>query len=417
MKKFMEDVFFKPGEGVEFNYTETDYDILEKSLIKMMSVSEVYRKVALWIWYKLRPVYIFICVKQEKSGKQMHISGLRVGNAEDIAALIKDRNVSNVPETQIYVHKTNSISLPYLHGNGNTGLVFLGHPKANTPYTHEQIRGILPVLRILNKALLSCETHRVTSERERLKDAFSRYVAPDIVQGIVADSYRLRLGGEKKFLSCIFTDIEGFTSMCDGMDPDRVVKILNIYLNEMSQVVISLGGVIDKFEGDAIMAFFGAPHELPDHALRCCLAALRMKRMESVLNDQLMSAGLITKPLLTRIGVNTGDMVIGNIGSLQRLDFTVIGRNVNIASRLENANKKFSTSILISGETYNLVKDYFDCKRIGLVHLRGIEAAIETFELCGQKEGIDLNYNYLNTIAAYNNSSEDVEAADELEEI
>lgn len=413
----MENDFFKPGEGVDFNYTETDYDILEKSLLKTITISEVYRKVAMWIWSRLKPSYIFICTAQEKTGNQTHISGLRVGNAEDIASLLKERTLANMPETQTFVHKTNTISLPYLQGNGETGFIFLGHLKTKLPYTHEQIREVLPVLRILNKALLSCETYRVTSERERLQDAFSRYVAPDIVQGIMADTYKLRLGGEKKFLSCIFTDIEGFTSMCDGIDPGRVVKILNIYLNEMSQVIISLGGVIDKFEGDAIMAFFGAPHELPDHALRCCLAALRMKRMESVLNDQLLSAGLITKPLITRIGVNTGDMVIGNIGSLQRLDFTVIGRNVNIASRLENANKKFDTSILISRETYNLVKDYFDCNRIGLVHLRGIEAAIETFELCGQKEGVNLNYNYLNTIAAYNNSSEEEELADELEEI
>lgn len=406
--------FFKHGESVDLNYTETAYDVLEKSLIKIVSASEVYRKVALWIWSKLKPSYIFICVSQEQIGNQMHISGLRVGVAEDIVALLKERNLSNVPETQLYVHETNSISLPFFQGNGNVGFIFLGQPKKKYCYTHEQIREIIPVLRILNKSLLLCETYRVSSERQRLQDAFSRYVAPDIVQGIVSDTYKLRLGGEKKFLSCIFTDIEGFTSMSDGLDPDRVVKILNIYLNEMSQVVISLGGVIDKFEGDAIMAFFGAPHELPDHAVRCCLAALRMKRMEAVLNDQLISAGLITKPLVTRIGINTGDMVIGNIGSLQRLDFTVIGRNVNIASRLENANKKLSTNILISGTTYNLVKDYFDCNRIGLVRLRGIEAAIETFELCGQKLGIDLNYEHLYSVTS-NDNLEDV--AEEMEEI
>jgi adenylate cyclase len=172
-----------------------------------------------------------------------------------------------------------------------------------------------------------------------------------------------------------------------------------MYLTEMSQVIISLGGTIDKFEGDAIMAFFGAPHELPDHAVRCCLAALRMKRMEKVLNDQLIREGLITTPLFTRIGINSGDMVVGNVGSLQRLDYTVIGSNVNIASRLENANKDFNTSVLISGSTYELVKDYFECSCLGHVTLKGVRRPVEVYQLMEQKAGVDLIYDNLRSSA------------------
>lgn len=410
----MNDEFLRPGEGSNFIYKETEFDILERALIRMTSVAEIYQHVTRWILSKLHPSYVVIAVEQEKSGGTGYISVLQAGNTDKIPHFLSDRIRLGISNRQVFVHKTCAISVPYSLGNGTGGFIFLGKPKTQEAFTQSQVRELLPVVRILNKALLACEAHRVGTERKRLEDAFSHYVSPDIVQGVMNNPEKLTLGGEKKFLSCIFTDIEGFTSLSDGMDPAKVVKLLNIYLNEMSQVIISLGGVIDKFEGDAIMAFFGAPKEFKDHAVRCCLAALRMKRMEKLLNDQLMSEKLITKPLVTRVGVNSGDMVIGNIGSLQRLDFTVIGRNVNIASRLENANKSFETGILISGATYELVKDYFDCRRIGRVQLRGISVPIETFELCGQKEGVSLKYDNFPTFNAY----EDMEdIAEELEEI
>ena len=135
-----------------------------------------------------------------------------------------------------------------------------------------------PIARIMGKAILLLETGRYKKEKNQLQSAFSKYVSPDVVDQIIHHPEVMRLGGEKQFLSCIFTDLQGFTAMSDSMDPVKLVRVLNMYLNEMSEVIIALGGTIDKFEGDAIMAFFGAPIPMEDHAIRCCKAALRMKK-------------------------------------------------------------------------------------------------------------------------------------------
>jgi adenylate cyclase len=183
----------------------------------------------------------------------------------------------------------------------------------------------------------------------------------------------------------MFTDLQGFTTLSDSMDPVKLVRVLNMYLNEMSEVILALGGTIDKFEGDAIMAFFGAPIPMSDHAIKCCKAALRMKKMETIINNQLMAEKILTQPLHTRIGINSGDMVVGNVGSLKRIDYTIIGGNVNIAARIETVNKDYNTSVLIGEQTYELVKDYFVTRMVDTVKLRGISKPVVVYELLGEK--------------------------------
>ena len=388
----MENEELKPGECTEIVFKETEYDVLERKLILLSDPHDVYKAVAEWI------------IRRVHSGFVMFYADIR-GSDTKIQYLIKMKDEECDPESYVterreadagydvaFFHPSGCLSLPYKPRQTSIGFIYLGPSSDGSNYTREQTKRLMPVIRILNKALLYCEADMTREERNRLQDAFSHYVSPDVVEDILHNPDMIRLGGEKKFLTCIFTDLQGFTSLSDSMDPILLVRVLNMYLNEMSQVIISLGGTIDKFEGDAIMAFFGAPHELQDHAVRCCLAALRMKRMEKVLNDQLIHEELINAPLFTRIGINSGDMVVGNVGSMQRLDYTIIGSNVNIASRLENANKDYNTSILISGATYELVKDFFDCTSLGHVMLKGVRKPVEVYQLEGQKEGVSLHY-------------------------
>lgn len=389
----------KPGEYTKISFTDTEYDILERKLVLFTKPHDVYRTISEWIIDRMNPVFIFFYADMHNNGPKIRYC-IKQKNTECAAgSYIDERKNASVGCDAAFFHRSGCLSLPYKPRSTSMGCIFIGPSADGKKTIHGQTKPLMPVIRILNKALLYCEADAARRERNRLQDAFSHYVSPDVVQDILHNPDTIRLGGEKKFLTCIFTDLQGFTPLADSMDPILLVRVLNMYLTEMSQVIISLGGTIDKFEGDAIMAFFGAPHELPDHAVRCCLAALRMKRMEKVLNDQLIREGLITTPLFTRIGINSGDMVVGNVGSLQRLDYTVIGSNVNIASRLENANKDFNTSVLISGSTYELVKDYFECSCLGHVTLKGVRRPVEVYQLMEQKAGVDLIYDNLRSSA------------------
>ena len=248
------------------------------------------------------------------------------------------------------------------------------------------MREMIPVVRTLNHVLVYLEAMKSRRERDMMRFAFSKYVSSDVVESLIENPEEVELGGKRAELSVIFTDLREFTSLSETLAPENLVKILNMYFSEMSEVIFGLGGTIDKFEGDAIMAFFGAPHTLVDHAVRCCLAALRLRRMERILNEQLVSSGLVSSPLYTRIGVNSGDMVVGNIGSASRFEYTIIGSNVNIASRIEDCNKKYGTQILISGRTFDMVKDFFVCRFVERTSLKGVSAPVDLYELVEESE-------------------------------
>ncbi|MFP4068233.1 MAG: CHASE2 domain-containing protein, partial [Spirochaetaceae bacterium] len=151
-------------------------------------------------------------------------------------------------------------------------------------------------------------------ERSFIKNAFSHYLSTDVINDLISDPSKLSLGGEKKYLTAFFTDVKGFSTISEQLDPTDLVKLLNSYLTEMSNIILDQRGTIDKYEGDAIISFFGAPVEYTDHAARACRSALRMKRMEAILNEHVTSENLSPNPLHTRIGINTGEMVVGNMG-------------------------------------------------------------------------------------------------------
>jgi adenylate cyclase len=221
------------------------------------------------------------------------------------------------------------------------------------------------------------------SEREKqfIRKAFSTYVSDDVVKEIIADPSRLQLGGTKRHMTAIFTDVQGFSTISEKLDPESLVSLLNRYLTFMSDAILEEQGTIDKYEGDAIIAFFGAPMPLPDHALRACESAISMRRIEVDLNKKIMEEKLSPSPLLTRIGINTGDMVAGNMGTGNKMNYTIMGNAVNLAARLEGVNKQYGTWILASDDTVRETEGRILTRRLDRVRVVGINEPVRLHEL------------------------------------
>jgi adenylate cyclase len=247
---------------------------------------------------------------------------------------------------------------------------------------------LLAVLAMISAVIVREIISYAGSEREKqfIRKAFSTYVSQDVVKEIIADPSRLQLGGTMRHMSAIFTDIQGFSTISEKLDPEKLVHLLNLYLSAMSDVVLQEKGTIDKYEGDAIIAFFGAPMELPDHALRACLSAITMKRIEKELNETIMKDGLSPTPLLTRIGINTGNMVAGNMGTGNKMNYTIMGNAVNLAARLEGVNKQYGTWILASDATIRETEGKILTRRLDRVRVVGINEPIQLHELLNTME-------------------------------
>jgi len=188
----------------------------------------------------------------------------------------------------------------------------------------------------------------VTEERQKkaIKSAFSQYVQKEYVDSIAEDPGKLKLGGQQKELTVLFSDMSNFTSISEFLSPQELSSFLNDYLTDMTRIVFEHGGTLDKFIGDAVMAFWGAPVDQPDHALRACRCALAMQAHLAERADEWEKRGY--PPVSIRIGINTGPMIVGNMGSRDRFNYTVLGDAVNLGARLEPLNKKYGTKIIIS---------------------------------------------------------------------
>lgn len=225
-------------------------------------------------------------------------------------------------------------------------------------------------------------TYRVVNEQQEkkyIRQTFSKFVSKSVVDELLKDPSKVKLGGDKKILTVLFSDIRGFTSISEKLTPEELVEHLNIYLQGMTDIVIKTDGTLDKYIGDAIMAFWGAPIEMEDHALKACRAALEMMEALKVMNSRWEKEG---KPILDiGIGINTGDMVVGNMGSSSRMDYTLMGDNVNLGSRLEGTNKFYSTHIIISEFTYQYVKDNVIVRELDLIRVKGKALPVKIYEL------------------------------------
>jgi len=216
---------------------------------------------------------------------------------------------------------------------------------------------------------------------DQLNKAFSTYLSEDVVKEIIDDPAKLQLGGIKRHMTAMFTDIRDFTKISEALSPEKLVEMLNHYLSAMSNVILDQKGTIDKYEGDAILAFFGAPHKLPDHALRTCTAAILMKRLEKEVNKLLTEKELCPLPVFTRIGINTGEMLVGNMGTQKKMNYTVIGNEVNLAARLEGVNKQYGTRIIASESTINETGGKLLSRKLGWIRVVGISKPVRIHEV------------------------------------
>lgn len=222
------------------------------------------------------------------------------------------------------------------------------------------------------------------SERQKrvmIKSMFSQYVNPNIVNELIEDPKKLHLGGERKILTVFFSDIDRFTNIAEKIGPEELVKLLNDYFESTTEIILKNQGTLDKYQGDSVMAFFGAPLYLPNHALNACQAAIEIQELLEEKNKNWEQTGNFK--LLTRIGINTGEMIVGNIGGTERFDYTVIGDSVNLGSRLESANKFYKTKIIISEHTYKLVASHILSRELDLIRVIGKEQSIKIYELLG----------------------------------
>lgn len=209
----------------------------------------------------------------------------------------------------------------------------------------------------------------VGRSQQELRSAFQHYLAPEVVKELVSDPSKLQLGGERRDITAFFSDIQGFTTFSEGMEPGELVAFLNLYLTELTQIITDEGGTIDKYEGDAIIAMFGAPVAHEDHAVRACRAAMRCQARLSELRSSWEARGL--PPVHTRIGLNSGLAVVGNMGATFRFDYTMIGDTVNLAARLEGTNKVYGTLIMVGAGTHERAHQAIVMRELDSVQVKG----------------------------------------------
>jgi adenylate cyclase len=240
---------------------------------------------------------------------------------------------------------------------------------------------VSPSLAVIGGYFATTAYHFISERRQRLliKSMFSTYVNPSVVDQLIANPERLRLGGQREELTVLFSDIEGFTSISEELESEVLVALLNDYLSKMAKVILRNTGTLDKYVGDAIVAFWGAPIPQQDHALRACMAALQMQEVLAAMNNLWAQQ---QKPIFrTRIGINTGEMVVGNMGGAEKVNYTVIGDSVNLASRLEGANKQYGTGIMVSQRTYELVKQKILGRNLDRIVVKGRSEPVTICEL------------------------------------
>ncbi len=239
------------------------------------------------------------------------------------------------------------------------------------------------ILAIIIAAVIREIVSYAKSDREKrfYRKAFATYTSEAVADEIARNPELLQLGGTKRRMSAIFTDIRGFSTISEQLSPEDLVSLLNRYLTAMSNVVLDERGTIDKYEGDAIIAFFGAPLEQHDHALRACLSAVKMKRAEEELNKIILEQHLSAAPLLTRVGINSGDMVAGNMGTEKKMNYTIMGDAVNLAARLEGVNKQYGTWILASDETVRQTGNSLLMRRLDRVRVVGKSEPVQLYNI------------------------------------
>jgi adenylate cyclase len=267
-----------------------------------------------------------------------------------------------------------------------TGLIIAYHLSAQLFFNQGLIINLVyPTLVLLLTYLATTLFKYIseTREKQQLKGAFSKYVNKDLVNQIMENPDLLQLGGAKKTITVFFSDIESFTSFSEKVTPEELVSQLNEYFEVMAAIIMKNNGTLNKYDGDAIMAFWGAPLDNPQHAINAAQSALECRHALGQLHQKWQTEG---KPLLNfRVGLSTGDAIAGNVGSNERFDYTVMGDIVNLGSRLEGANKQYGTRAMISDATLAALGDTFEVRRLDRLRVKGKEQPVDVYELLAAK--------------------------------
>ncbi|MFZ5797784.1 MAG: CHASE2 domain-containing protein [Thermodesulfobacteriota bacterium] len=228
-------------------------------------------------------------------------------------------------------------------------------------------------------AMSIVQEYFMTLRQERfIRHSFKHYLSPAVIDQLLGNPERLKLGGERKELTMFFSDLEGFTRISEGLAPEQLTQLLNEYLTAMTDIILQEEGTVDKFEGDAIIAFWNAPLEIAGHPEKAVRAALRCQARLGAMRDHFLAGHGVE--LVMRIGINTGHAIAGNMGSASRFDYTVLGDAVNLAARLEGANKYFGTRTMISQATFNQLGSQFHCRELGRLKVVGRREPVTVYE-------------------------------------
>ena len=244
---------------------------------------------------------------------------------------------------------------------------------------------LYPMISLISVSVGLIAMYYRTEEKSRkwITSIFGKYVSPVVINHLLLNPDKIKLGGEKRNITIFFSDIRGFTPISEKMNPEELVHLLNEYLNEMTSIIIKNQGLVDKFMGDAIMAFWGAPYDLSNHAEIACLSSLEMIEKLSDLQKKWKQQGIPFFEI--GIGLNSGEAIVGNMGSSTRFDYTAIGDNVNLASRMEGLNKIYGTNMILTEKTFESVKDKFETRKLDAVKVKGKRKSIFIYELVCRK--------------------------------
>lgn len=258
------------------------------------------------------------------------------------------------------------------------------------------IEMVRPVLSIILSFTAVMAYRYMTEEKDRkfLQSTFKQYLSPELIDMMYTQKQKPRLGGEEGIRTAYFTDIQGFSTFSEKLgSPTKLVELLNEYLSAMTDILLSRFGTLDKYEGDAIIAFFGAPVDMPDHAVQACHTALDMQAALGELRKKWFSEGSkwpqIVHNMRMRIGINTGAITTGNMGSAVRMNYTMMGDAVNLAARLESAAKQYGVYTMISHYTHDLVRDTFETRQLDKIVVVGRSEPIVVYELLGRRGELD----------------------------
>lgn len=282
--------------------------------------------------------------------------------------------------TGLYIRRTTSNAYSFIW-LVFTLLAYILFALASFVYFRYWINITYPVIFITATAIgvYLYKLHISNKQRNEIKQLLGRFVSPQVFKKLLENPSVISRQGDKKVLTVLFSDIRGFTTLSESMPPNLLVSQLNEYFNEIYEIILKHNGTLDKYIGDAIMAFFGDPLPVKDHAAQAVKTAIEMKKALDRLNSKWASEDRPTLDI--GVGINTGEMVVGPVGAKKMISYTVMGDNVNIASRLEGLNKEYKSNIIISHSTYDQVKDCINAEYLGEVTVKGKHSAVKIYKV------------------------------------